>query len=186
MRETMGRMQTGPPPRMRWRRPCRPRMPRKSPRLFISGFFSLHTVSTERSRLSAPGRGYPPAYAHLFHRSPTVSQEPPALAAGRPLSADDFHANKCRYGIPGLRQLAAGCLTSRILGRALSGNSRGFGLVNSRPGPQFAGAFCHTGLMFPAASCRHVGDNRPVVRAPDPSALAGAGIDWYRTRVEET
>jgi hypothetical protein len=31
-------------------------------------FFYIHMMSTARWRLSAPDRGYPPAYAQLIHR----------------------------------------------------------------------------------------------------------------------
>jgi hypothetical protein len=38
-----------------------PRTPRKSLKSIISGFSGIHTVSTERTQLSAPDGGYPPA-----------------------------------------------------------------------------------------------------------------------------
>jgi hypothetical protein len=56
---------------------------RKSPQQFISGFFPVHTLSTEFRRLSACRSGYPPPYAQLFHRSLDVTQRIPAMIAYR-------------------------------------------------------------------------------------------------------
>jgi hypothetical protein len=36
-------------------------------------FFFIHTISTERWRLSAHDRSYPPAYAQFIHRLLNVS-----------------------------------------------------------------------------------------------------------------
>ena len=37
-------------------------------------FFSLHMISTEHRQLSAHCVGYPPAYAQLIHKLPSVSK----------------------------------------------------------------------------------------------------------------
>ena len=60
-----------------------PRPSRKSLPQFISGFFSVHTLSTESHWLSARRRGYPRPYAQLFHKLPAVTQR--ILAHARPM-----------------------------------------------------------------------------------------------------
>jgi hypothetical protein len=69
-----------------------PRTPRKSLKPIISGFSGIHTVSTERTQLSAPDGGYPLANSQAVHKSPCVAPGTPipAVAAG---SADPLIAS---------------------------------------------------------------------------------------------
>ena len=57
-----------------------PRTPRKSLKSIISVFSAIHTVSTERTQLSAPNGGYPPDNSHAVHKSPYVTPETPSPA----------------------------------------------------------------------------------------------------------
>ena len=56
------------------------RTPRKSLKSIISGFSTIHTVSTKRTQLSASDGGYPPANSQAVHKSPCVTPGTPTSA----------------------------------------------------------------------------------------------------------